>query len=80
VLLDCAPGLGIKRKSKNDRSLDRFEKENLSFHRKIRNAYLKLAEEDQRRFFVVDGKATVEEVHRIVTKKVESLLTSHGIE
>jgi dTMP kinase len=80
VLIDCAAGLGLKRKTKNDRSLDRFEKENLVFHRKIRGAYLKLAEDDQKRFFVVDGKAKVEEVHRIIRGKVESLLASYGIE
>ena len=80
VLIDCAAGLGLKRKAKDDRSLDRFEKESLSFHRKIRNAYLKLADEDQRRFFVVDGKAKVGDVHRIIKEKVESLLVHYGIE
>jgi dTMP kinase len=80
VLIDCPAGLGLKRKTKNDRSLDRFEKEDLSFHRKIRNAYLKLAEEDKKRFFVVDGKAKVGEVHKIVREKVESLLIRYGLE
>lgn len=80
VLIDCAAGLGLKRKTTNDRSLDRFEKEDLSFHRKIRNAYLKLAEEDRKRFFIVDGRAKVEEVHRIIKEKVTSLLVSYGIE
>lgn len=80
ILIDCTAGLGLKRKTKNDRSLDRFEKENLSFHRKIRNAYLKLADEDKRRFFVVDGKARVDEVNRIIKEKVESLLVNYGIE
>ena len=80
VLIDCAAGLGLKRKAKDDRSLDRFEKESLSFHRKIRNAYLKLADKDQKRFFVVDGKAKVGDVHRIIKEKVESLLVHYGIE
>jgi dTMP kinase len=80
VLIDCAAGLGLKRKAKDHRSLDRFEKENLSFHRKIRNAYLKLADEDQRRFFVVDGKSKIEDVHRLIKEKVESLLVHYGIE
>lgn len=78
-LIDCPAGLGIKRKSKNNRTLDRFEKENLPFHRKIRSAYLKLAKEDRRRFFVVDGKARVEELHRVIREKVDSLLERHGI-
>ena len=80
VLIDCAAGLGLKRKAKDHRSLDRFEKESLSFHRKIRKAYLKLADEDQRRFFVVDGKSKIEDVHRLIKEKVESLLVHYGIE
>jgi len=80
VLIDCPAGLGLKRKAKNDRSLDRFEKENLSFHRKIRNAYLKLAKEDKSRFFVVDGKAKVSEVGKIIRENVESLLIRYGFE
>jgi dTMP kinase len=79
VLIDCAAGIGLKRKARNDRSLDRFEKENLSFHRKIRNAYLKLAEEDKRRFFVVDGKATIDELHSVIKEKVDALLVNYGI-
>jgi dTMP kinase len=80
VLIDCPAGLGLKRKAKNDRSLDRFEKENLSFHRKIRNAYLKLAKEDKNRFFVVDGKAKVSVVNKIIRENVESLLIRYGFE
>jgi dTMP kinase len=80
VLIDCAAGLGLKRKAKDHRSLDRFEKESLSFHRKIRNAYLKLADEDQRRFFVVDGKSKIGDIHRLIKEKVEFLLVHYGIE
>ena len=80
VLIDCAAGLGLKRKAKDHRSLDRFEKESLSFHRKIRKAYLKLADEDQRRFFVVDGKSKIGDLHRLIKEKVESLLVHYGIE
>lgn len=80
VLIDCAAGLGLQRKAKDHRSLDRFEKESLSFHRKIRKAYLKLADEDQRRFFVVDGKSKIGDLHRLIKEKVESLLVHYGIE
>lgn len=80
VLIDCAAGLGLKRKAKDHRSLDRFEKESLSFHRKIRKAYLKLADEDQRRFFVVDGKSKIGDIHKLIKEKVESLLVHYGIE
>lgn len=80
VLIDCTADMGLKRKEKNNRPLDRFEEEGLLFHQKIRKAYLKLAKEDKKRFFVVDGTAEIDEVHRIIKEKVESLLMSHGIE
>lgn len=80
VLIDCTPRLGLKRKAKNARSFDRFEEEDISFHRTIRDAYLKLAKADKKRFFVVDGSDTIEEVHRVIREKVESLLVTYGIE
>lgn len=77
ILLDCTAGVGLKRKAQ-DKALDRFEKEALSFHRKIRNAYIKLAKEDPKRFFVVDGKADIMEAQTMIRQKVEPLLKSHG--
>jgi dTMP kinase len=79
ILLNCTVNMGFKRKAGLDASMDRFEKEAASFHRKIRNAYLKLSKEDPKRFFVVDGKAPVGEVQRVIREKVDRLLESHGI-
>lgn len=77
ILLDCTASVGLKRKTR-DKTLDRFEKEALSFHRKIRNAYIKLANEDPKRFFVVNGKADIMEAQATIRQKVEPLLKSHG--
>lgn len=79
ILIDCAAEVGLGRKLVHNPESDRFENENLSFHQKIRAAYLKLAEEDAKRFFVVDGQQSVEAIHGIVKEKVESLLESHGV-
>lgn len=79
VLLNCPVSVGLKRKSGPDVSKDRFEKEALSFHRKIQRAYLKLAQEESKRFFVVDGKDKVEAVHEVIRTKVEKVLENHGI-
>lgn len=79
VLIDCEAEVGLGRKRIHNPQSDRFENEDLSFHRKIRSAYLKLAEEDARRFFVVDGRQSVEAIHGIIREKVENLLESHGI-
>jgi dTMP kinase len=59
--------------------MDRFENEDMPFHRKIEKAYLKLSKEDPKRFIVVDGSIGIEDVHRIIREKVEQLLENHGI-
>ncbi|HUJ69922.1 MAG TPA: dTMP kinase [Syntrophorhabdales bacterium] len=79
VLLDCEVEMGLGRKLIGNPQKDRFEKEDVSFHEKIRSAYLKLAEEDQKRFFVVDGRQGIEAIHRIIREKVVRLLESHGV-
>ncbi len=79
VLLDCEVETGLGRKLAGNPQKDRFEKEDVSFHEKIRSAYLKLAEEDQRRFFVVDGKQSIEAIHQTIRDKAVRLLESHGV-
>jgi dTMP kinase len=79
VLVDCEVETGLKRKLIDNPLSDRFEKEDVSFHEKIRSAYLKLAKEDKKRFFVVDGQQGVEVIHLAIRDKVEKLLESHGV-
>jgi dTMP kinase len=81
ILLNCTPTVGLKRKATTaGHKTDRFEIEDLSFHKKIQKAYLKLAKEDEKRFFVVDGKAGITKVHEIVRDKVDKLLEHRGIQ
>lgn len=79
ILLDCDVQQALKRKSAANQTMDRFEREDISFHEKIRKAYLKLAEEDNKRFLVVDGNLDVDEIHRIIREKVENFLRNHGM-
>ena len=79
ILLDCRVETGIRRKLAVNPQVDRFEKEDASFHEKIRSAYLKLAQEDARRFFVVDGEQGIEAIHRTIRDKVVKLLERHGV-
>jgi len=79
VLLDCEPAMGLKRKLSADAQADRFEKEEVAFHEQIRSGYLKLAEEDSKRFFVVNGKRSVDAIHVLIRERVTKLLESHGV-
>jgi len=79
IVLDCSVSEGFNRKIANGYSMDRFEKEEAAFHRKIKRSYLKLSKEDPKRFFVVDGKKRINDIQMLIRHKVEQLLKSHGI-
>jgi dTMP kinase len=78
ILLNCPVERGLTRKAESA-FMDRFEKEELSFHRKINGAYEKLSKEEPKRFFVVDGTLEINTIHNAIRKKVEDLLKHHGI-
>lgn len=79
ILLDCKVEEGFKRKAEYDSSMDRFEKEDLSFHKRVKKSYVKLSKEDPKRFFIVNGGAGIEEMHKKIRDKVEKLLKTYGI-
>jgi dTMP kinase len=71
ILLDIPPEQGLARK----RSLkDRFEVEDLSFHRRVREGYLKLAEAEPDRWLVIDASLPKREVADIIWDRVSRLL------
>jgi dTMP kinase len=78
ILLDVKVETGLRRKAE-DAPMDRFEKENLSFHKLIRDAYVKLSEEDPKRFFVVDGDQALDTIRDTIREQTENLLKNHGI-
>jgi dTMP kinase len=79
ILLDVDVETGLTRKALHA-TMDRFEKEALSFHQIIKDAYVKLSKEDSKRFFVVDGNREQSAIQDIIRKKVEKLISSYGIE
>lgn len=59
LYLDIDPQEGLSRVK---RSKDRIEKENISFHNKIRSAYLAIAKKEPKRFHVLDGSKAPDDV------------------
>ena len=78
VFLDCPVEKGLTRKAQSA-PMDRFEKEKLSFHRRIKKAYEKLVKDDPKRFFVVDGTLDINTIQKTIRKKAGGLLKHHGI-
>lgn len=54
VVLDIPEAEGLAR-VRSSRALDRMENENLSFHKKVRRGFLKLAKQSPRRYLVIDA-------------------------
>jgi dTMP kinase len=71
ILLDIAPEQGLARK----RSLkDRFELEDLSFHRRVREGYVKMAAAEPDRWLVIDASLPKVKIAEIIWDRVSLLL------
>jgi dTMP kinase len=75
ILLDISPEQGLARKRS---SKDRFESEDLSFHRRVREGYLKVAAADPDRWLVIDASLPKVEVAEIIWHRVSQLLSSRS--
>jgi len=74
ILLDISPEQGLARK----RSLrDRFELEDLSFHRRVREGYLKIVAAESEHWLVIDASLPKDKVAGIIWDRVSKLLPSH---
>lgn len=71
ILLDLPPEQGLARKS--NRTSDRFESEDLEFHRRVRAGYLELAAGSPDRWLVVDASLTPAEVTRLIAARLGKL-------
>ena len=73
VLLDISAEAGLARKTKKRQ--DRFERENIAFHQRVREGYLKLAANDPERWLVIDASQTRQKIAEIIWQKVSQLLS-----
>lgn len=72
ILLDLPAEDGLKRKKSSEN--DRFEAEDIEFHRKVRSGYLKQAEQNLDRWMVIDARLPRKEISELVWGKVIALL------
>jgi len=73
IFLDLPPEEGFKRKI--DDKHDRFEKESMNFHKRVREGYLEMAEAEPSRWLVIDGTQSPENVAGIIWKNVRELIS-----
>ncbi len=69
VLLDVDPAEGLRRATQG-READRLESAGLAFHRRVRDAYRRLADADPDRYLVLDASLPVEDLHEEIRTEV----------
>ena len=72
VLLDMPPDEGLARKKTSDP--DRFEQEDIVFHQRVRDGFLKLATAEPQRWLVVDAAKSQQEIAEEIWNRVSQLL------
>ena len=72
VLLDIPPEQGLARKRSPIK--DRFELEELSFHRRVREGYVKMAAAEPDRWLVIDASLPKGKVAEVIWERVSRLL------
>ncbi len=77
VLLDMPSEEGLGRKKARKR--DRFEKENIVFHQKVREGYLKLAADKPERWLVIDASQSKAKVAEVIWQRVSELLPQQEV-
>jgi dTMP kinase len=83
ILLDISPENALERRKSrydSDKSAvqgnnnERFEKEPLSFHRKVHDGYAKMVQEDPQRWLVLDATLAADALAICIKEKVKKLL------
>jgi len=77
VLLDMPIEKGLARK-RGERQ-DRFEQEDIAFHQRVREGYLKLAANDPERWLAIDASLSKKKIGQIIWQKVKQLLSEQGL-
>ncbi len=78
-LLDCPPEVGLERALGRINSTagpreDRFEREDMDFHRRVREGYLKIARMEPERVRIIDATGDVESIYRKVRDVLQRYL------
>jgi dTMP kinase len=79
LLLDCPSDVGIKRALQRNEALkrekeDRFEREKIQFHQRVRRGYLSIAKKEPDRVKVIDTREGEEKVFEKIRRIVDKLL------
>lgn len=81
-LFDCPVEIGLSRTAQRQSQAitgagreDRFEREKVEFHKRVREGFLELARAESHRFRIIDASRSVEEIAREIENIVDRELT-----
>jgi dTMP kinase len=73
-LIDISPKNAFARHAGRGNARDRMENKNLAFYTRVRKGFLKIAEQNRKRFVVVDGTRPIDEIHTIILQSIKRKL------
>lgn len=76
--LDIDVAAGIARRQRGGGEWNRLDDQTLEFHRRVRDGYLKMIAEEPRRWVVIDGAQSVEQIQALIQAEIERRLNKDG--
>jgi len=77
VLLDISVEEGLARQ--RSKKQDRFEQEEIAFHQRVREGFLKLAQQEPQRWLVVAATQPKEKIARTIWQRVSQSISEQGL-
>ena len=77
ILRDTSTQKGLSRKQ--SKMKDRFETEEIAFHNRVRDGYLRLAAQEPERWLVIDATLTKAKIGKIIWDRVNQLLQAENV-
>lgn len=74
VIMDMPVETGLERALKRDATANRYERMGLEFHRRLRDAFLRIAQDEPSRCAVVDASKTIDEIRADIENLVRERL------
>ena len=72
-LIDIDPLVGLKRSMRQGNKDVRFEKKSIEYHKKVREAYLQIANNNNR-YLIINGTSTVKQINNIIIQDINNML------
>ena len=73
-LIDISPDDAFKRLADRGNTKDRMENKDIKFYNKVHKGFRKIANNNKKRFVVLNGTLTIEQIHAKILKKVNKKL------